>query len=102
MEFRKFNLLDYKLIYDGCALMKKCPMVLRVLLFEKIIVFLHKQDDKYFLKSCESMKLPIVKLHRTIVRPNAIDCKSFFLISQTDNDSQMLEINTFTETECQT
>ena len=80
--------------------MKKSAIVLRVLLFEKFLVFLHKQDDKYFLRSYENMKLPIVKLHTTIVRSNAIDNKSFFLISQANNDSQMLELNLFTEAEC--
>jgi len=101
IELRNFNLTDYKLIFDGYATMKKCPNVLRVLLFEKIIVFLHKQEDKYILKPFDNMKIPIVKLYRTIIRSNATDNKSFFLISQTDHDSQMLELITFSEAESQ-
>lgn len=101
LEFRNFNLIDYKLIFDGYVTMKKSPNVIRVLLFEKIIVFLHKQDDKYILKPFDNVKLPIVKLYCTIIRANAIDNKSFFLISQTNHDSQMLELIATNEAECQ-
>lgn len=99
IEYRNFNLMDHKLIYDGYAMVKKCPITLRVLLFEKYLVFLHKQEDKYFLRSWDSMKFPIVKLHTTIIRSNATDKRSFFLISEGNKDSQMLELNLFTDAE---
>jgi hypothetical protein len=101
LEYRNFNLTDYKLIFDGYVTMKKCPNILRILLFEKMIVILHKHEDRYFMKPFDNMKLPIVKLYRTIIRSNAIDNKSFFLISQTDRDSQMLELIAMNEAECQ-
>ncbi|XP_070503861.1 rho guanine nucleotide exchange factor 12-like [Chironomus tepperi] len=100
IEFRNLNLTDYKLIFDGYVTMKKCPNILRLLLFENMVVILHKQEDKYILKPFDNMKLPIVKLYRTIIRSNAIDNKSFFLISQTDHDSQMLELIAMSEAEC--
>lgn len=99
--FSGFNLLDYKLIHDGYLTLKKGAIPMRVLLFEQIIVFLHKHDDKYLLKSCENAKFPIIKTQNVIVRSNAANSRSFYLIVQTDDASQMLELISKNEDECQ-
>lgn len=65
-----------------------------------MIVLLQKQDDKYLMKSFANptgigdnvMVSPITKICNTIVRLNAVDNRAFFLINQTDKDSQMLEL----------
>lgn len=73
---------------------------MRVLLFEQIIVFLHKHDEKYLVKSCENAKFPIIKTQNAIVRSNAANLRSFFLIVQTDDTPQMLELISKNEDEC--
>jgi hypothetical protein len=75
-------------------------MQLRVLLFENMIVLLQKTDEKYLMKSFanptgigeNAMVSPITKICNTIVRLNAVDNRAFFLINQTDSNSQMLEL----------
>jgi hypothetical protein len=88
------------LIHDGYLTLKKGAIPLRVLLFEQVIVFLHKHDGKYLLKSCENAKFPIIKTQNAIVRSNAANCRSFFLIVQTDDAPQMLELISKNENEC--
>lgn len=91
-EYKNINLLDFKLIHDGYLILKKGAIPMRVLLFEQILVLLFKQDDKYFLKTFENLKTPIMKINQVIVRSNAVDPKSFYLIYQTDRNSQMIEL----------
>ena len=100
-ELNSFNLLNYKLIHDGFLTAKKGAIPLRVLLFENILVLLHKFDDKFLLRACTNMKIPIIKLHHAIVRSNAVENRSFFLIIQNKEVSQMLELISSSESECQ-
>lgn len=99
-ELKSFNLLSQKLIHDGFLTAKKGAIPLRVLLFEKILVLLHKCDDKYILRACDNMKIPIIKLHHVLVRSNAANIRSFFVIIQNDHISQMLELISSNEAEC--
>lgn len=72
-----------------------------------MIVLLQKQDDKYLMKSFANptgigdnvMVSPITKICNTIVRLNAVDNRAFFLINQSDQNSQMLELTAPTQQE---
>lgn len=92
MAFKNLNLINYKLIHNGYIFMKKSSVPMRVLLFEKILVLLYKYEERFILKSCDVMKFPIMKVHSIIIRSNAANNKSFFLIYQNDAHSQMLEL----------
>ncbi|XP_070505008.1 rho guanine nucleotide exchange factor 12-like isoform X1 [Chironomus tepperi] len=106
-EFKNLDLTNYKLIHDGFLTIKKGTIQLRVLLFENMIVLLQKQDDKYLMKSFANptgigdnvMVSPITKICNTIVRLNAVDNRAFFLINQSDQNSQMLELTAPTQHE---
>lgn len=106
-EFKNLDLTNYKLIHDGLLTIKKGTVQLRVLLFENMIVLLQKQDDKYLMKSFANptgigdnvMVSPITKICNTIVRLNAVYNRAFFLINQTDQNSQMLELTAMTQQE---
>jgi hypothetical protein len=100
-EFKNFNLMSYKLLNTGYMIMKKGQQPLRVLLFEKVLVLLRKYEDRFVLKSCDNLKFPVMKMHSIIVRSNAADNKSFFLICQNDENSQMVELIALNEEEAQ-
>jgi hypothetical protein len=99
--------VNYKLIHDGLLTIKKGTIQLRVLLFENMIVLLQKQDDKYVMKSFANpsgigdnvMVSPITKICNTIVRLNAVDKRAFYLINQSDQNSQMLELTAPSQSE---
>lgn len=99
-DAKHLNLFSHKLIYDGFLTAKKGAISLRVLLFEKVIVLLHKIDDKYLLRQADYVKVPVIKLHEAIVRPNAANNRSFFLILQNEDISQMIELISTSEDEC--
>lgn len=88
------------MIHDGFLTVKKGAIPMRVLLFEQIIVLLHKHDDKYLLKSCEGAKFPIMKTQNVMVRPNASNSREFFLILHTDDAPILLEMISKNEDEC--
>lgn len=101
LEYKNFNLMSYKLINSGNLMMKKGAQTLRVLLFDKILVLLRKHEDRFVLKHCENLKYPVMKMHNIIVRSNAADNKSFFLICQNEANSQMVELIAANEAEAQ-
>jgi len=92
--------------------MKKNPGTqLHGLLFENMMVLLHKQDDKYLLKyhsspgsgsgeskSIEGRFNPITRVNLILVRQSAVDKNTFFLINT--NVSQMLELSAPSSSEC--
>lgn len=72
-----------------------------------MIVLLQKTDEKYIMKSFanptglgdNTMVSPITKICNTIVRLNAVDNRAFFLINQSDQNSQMLELTAPSQSE---
>lgn len=101
LELKNLNLFNHKLQFDGFLTAKKGAIPLRVLLFENLLVLLHKFDDKYLLRSCENLRIPVIKLYSAIIRSNAADNRSFFLIIQDEQISQMIELISTNENDCQ-
>jgi hypothetical protein len=101
VEFRNLNFTHYKLIASGFIIMKKNAQPMRLLLFDKILILLHKNEERYALKPCDAVKFPVMKTHTIIVRSNAADNKSFFLICQNEANSQMVELIALNEAEAQ-
>ncbi|KAG5673632.1 hypothetical protein PVAND_003661 [Polypedilum vanderplanki] len=102
VEFKNFNLLNYRLLNSSNMIIRKGTQSIRVLLFDKLLVFLHKTEDRYILKFSENLKYPVMKIHNIIVRSNATDNKSFYLIFQDDANSQMIELIVKSEVEAET
>ncbi|XP_055318841.1 uncharacterized protein LOC129576874 isoform X6 [Sitodiplosis mosellana] len=112
-EFKHLDLTQHKLIYEGTLTHKKQPQEqLHGLLFETMVVLLHKKDDKYMLKHLVSPGStggeskneirfnPITKINLILVRQSAVEKNSFYLINT--NVTQMLELTAPSALECKT
>ncbi|XP_031622413.1 uncharacterized protein LOC116340198 isoform X2 [Contarinia nasturtii] len=112
-EFKHLDLTQHKLIYEGTLTHKKQPQEqLHGLLFETMVVLLHKKDDKYILKHLVSPGStggeskneirfnPITKINLILVRQSAVEKNSFYLINT--NVTQMLELTAPSALECKT
>ncbi|XP_078538287.1 rho guanine nucleotide exchange factor 12 isoform X2 [Lissotriton helveticus] len=102
-EYKTLDLTKKKLIHEGPLKWKVCrdkTIDLYTLLLEDILVLLQKQDDKLVLRSYkvpnpsgESKQFsPIIKLSTVLVRQVATDNKALFVISMSDNSSQIYEL----------
>ncbi|XP_059087739.1 uncharacterized protein LOC131884098 isoform X14 [Tigriopus californicus] len=120
-EFRKVDLTQHTLLYDGVLTMKlgqkpKTKTVdLHVLLLEDCVMLLQKQDDKYLLKYHMTNSLamtaanqsnmgktcfaPIIKVSNLLIRPNATDKRSFYLLNNSPNGPQFYELATQSSTD---
>jgi len=75
------------------------PVDLHVVLLDDTILFLHRQDDKYLLKfintanqAGNSVLSPIVKLSTVLVRHNAAEKDSLYLVNTSQNGAQMYNL----------
>ncbi|KAL5274603.1 ARHGEF12 family protein [Megaselia abdita] len=109
-QYKNLDLTKHKLIHDGHLTLKKSGVQLHGLLFENMMVLLHKQDDKYVLKNFPNLSIteqdknkstisPITNIdQQTLVRQSAVDKNTFFLIIT--KASQMLELRAPSSSEC--
>lgn len=110
-EFKNLDITNRKLIYEGPLQWRRTepnrsmpnrsvpkPVDLHVVLLEDTIFFLHRQDDKYLLKfiqsnqSSNSMLSPIVKLSTVLVRHNAAEKDSLYLVNTSEKGAQMYNL----------
>lgn len=112
-EFKHLDITKRKLIYEGPLQWRRTepnrsmpnrsvpkPVDLHVVLLDDIIIFLHRQDDKYLLKfiinttnqAGNSVLSPIVKLSTVLVRHNAAEKDSLYLVNTSQNGAQMYNL----------
>ncbi|XP_032676783.1 uncharacterized protein LOC116846699 isoform X4 [Odontomachus brunneus] len=111
-EFKNLDITKRKLIYEGPLQWRRTepnrsmpnrsvskPVDLHVVLLDDTIFFLHRQDDKYLLKfinttnqAGNSVLSPIVKLSTVLVRVNAAEKDSFYLVNTSQNGAQMYNL----------
>ncbi|GAV04772.1 hypothetical protein RvY_14998 [Ramazzottius varieornatus] len=112
LDHRSLDLSQYRLLHDGdltWRLSKTKTVDLHVILLNKILLLVTKQDDKLLLKfhtppvaginenkRSESFTsrswAPVLTLDGLSVRDVATDPKAFFLFLSTDNGAQMYEL----------
>ncbi|KAL6428551.1 hypothetical protein ACFW04_007884 [Cataglyphis niger] len=111
-EFKHLDITKRKLIYEGPLQWRRTepnrsmpnrsvpkPVDLHVVLLDDTIFFLHRQDDKYLLKfinttnqAGNSVLSPIVKLSTVLVRHNAAEKDSLYLVNTSQNGAQMYNL----------
>lgn len=111
-EFKNLDITKRKLIYEGPLQWRRAepnrsmpnrsvpkPVDLHVVLLDDIIIFLHRQDDKYLLKfinttnqAGNAVLSPIVKLSTVLVRHNAAEKDSLYLVNTSQNGAQMYNL----------
>ncbi|XP_011700224.1 PREDICTED: rho guanine nucleotide exchange factor 1-like isoform X2 [Wasmannia auropunctata] len=111
-EFKNLDITKRKLIYEGPLQWRRTepnrsmpnrsvpkPVDLHVVLLDDTILFLHRQDDKYLLKfinttnqAGNSVLSPIVKLSTVLVRHNAAEKDSLYLVNTSENGAQMYNL----------
>ncbi|XP_018395363.1 PREDICTED: rho guanine nucleotide exchange factor 12 isoform X5 [Cyphomyrmex costatus] len=111
-EFKNLDITKRKLIYEGPLQWRRTepnrsmpnrsvpkPVDLHVVLLDDTIFFLHRQDDKYLLKfinttnqAGNSVLSPIVKLSTVLVRHNAAEKDSLYLVNTSENGAQMYNL----------
>ncbi|XP_077272585.1 rho guanine nucleotide exchange factor 2 isoform X2 [Temnothorax americanus] len=111
-EFKNLDITKRKLIYEGPLQWRRTEpnrsmpnrsvpklVDLHVVLLDDTIFFLHRQDDKYLLKfinttnqAGNSVLSPIVKLSTVLVRHNAAEKDSLYLVNTSQNGAQMYNL----------
>ncbi|XP_025073904.1 uncharacterized protein LOC105426685 [Pogonomyrmex barbatus] len=111
-EFKNLDITKRKLIYEGPLQWRRTelnrsmpnrsvpkPVDLHVVLLDDTILFLHRQDDKYLLKfinttnqAGNSVLSPIVKLSTVLVRHNAAEKDSLYLVNTSQDGAQMYNL----------
>ncbi|XP_014478297.1 PREDICTED: rho guanine nucleotide exchange factor 12 isoform X2 [Dinoponera quadriceps] len=111
-EFKNLDITKRKLIYEGPLQWRRTepnrsmpnrsvpkPVDLHVVLLDDTIFFLHRQDDKYLLKfinttnqAGNAVLSPIVKLSTVLVRHNAAEKDSLYLVNTSQNGAQMYNL----------
>lgn len=101
-EFKNFDITKRRLIYEGplqCKIVKLKPVDLHVVLLDDTIFLLNRQDDKYQLKfintntnQANSVLSPIVKVSAVLVRHNATDKNSLYLVNTSEYGAQIYEL----------
>lgn len=111
-EFKNLDITKRKLIYEGPLQWRRTepnrsmpnrsvpkPVDLHVVLLDDTIFFLHRQDEKYLLKfinttnqAGNSVLSPIVKLSTVLVRHNAAEKDSLYLVNTSQNGAQMYNL----------
>ncbi|XP_046751994.1 rho guanine nucleotide exchange factor 11 isoform X6 [Diprion similis] len=100
-EFRNLDITKRKLIYEGPLQWRMVnrakPVDLHVVLLDDTILLLHRQDEKYLLKfintnQVNSVLSPIVKVSTVLVRHNAVDKNSLYLVNTSQSGAQIYEL----------
>lgn len=102
VEFRNFDITKRRLIFEGplqCKIVKLKPVDLHVVLLDDTIFLLNRQDDRYQLKfintntnQANSVLSPIVKVSAVLVRHNATDKNSLYLVNTSEYGAQIYEL----------
>ncbi|KAJ8683003.1 hypothetical protein QAD02_018795 [Eretmocerus hayati] len=98
-EFKNLDITKRRLIYEGplqWRVVKAKPVDLHVVLLDDLILLLHRQDDnKYALKffnQMNSVLSPIVRVSMVLVRHNAVDKNSLYLVNTAQNGAQIYDL----------
>ncbi|XP_051166448.1 rho guanine nucleotide exchange factor 11 isoform X3 [Leptopilina boulardi] len=99
-EFKNLDFTKRRLIFEGplqWRIVNRAKLVdLHVVLLDDIIVLLQRQDEKYLLKLVNSQPStvlsPIVKISTVLVRHNAVDHNSIYLVNTSHNGAQIYEL----------
>ena len=100
-EFRNIDITKRKLLYEGPLqwriVNRPKPVDLHVVLLDDTIFLLHRQDDKYLLKfintnQVNSVLSPIVRVSTVLVRNNAVDKNSLYLVNTSQNGAQIYDL----------
>lgn len=102
-EFKNLDITKRKLIFEGPLQWRRTeqnrakPVDLHVVLLDDTIFLLHRQDEKYLLKfintnQANSVLSPIVKVSTVLVRHNAVDKNSLYLVNTSQNGAQIYEL----------
>lgn len=97
-EFKNLDITKRRLIYEGplqWRVVKAKPVDLHVVLLDDLILLLHRQDDKYalkFINQMNSVLSPIVRVSTVLVRQNAVDKNSLYLVNTSQNGAQIYDL----------
>ncbi|KFM79191.1 Rho guanine nucleotide exchange factor 11, partial [Stegodyphus mimosarum] len=97
-SFKNLDVTKHKLLHEGpltWRLNKQKTVEMHVVLMEDILILFQKQDEKYILKfhntnltsgreDTKIMHSPILRVHNLLIRNNATDKRSIFLISSSE------------------
>ncbi|CAB0037400.1 unnamed protein product [Trichogramma brassicae] len=98
-EFKNLDITKRRLIHEGVLLWRtvaKKPVELHVVLMDDTILLLHKSDDDRlalkFISHMNSVLSPIVRVSTALVRHNAVDKNSLYLVNTSQNGAQIYEL----------
>ena len=99
-EFKNLDFTKRRLIFEGplqWRIVNRAKLVdLHVVLLDDTIFLLQRQDEKYLLKFVNSQPStvlsPIVKISTVLVRHNAVDHNSLYLVNTSQNGAQIYEL----------
>lgn len=100
-EIKNIDLTKRTLIYEGSLqlrIVNRPKLVdLYVVLLDDTILLLHRQEEKYLLKfmntnQSNSVLSPIVKISTVLVRNNAVDKNSLYLVNTSQKGAQIYDL----------
>ncbi|XP_033211602.1 rho guanine nucleotide exchange factor 12 isoform X2 [Belonocnema kinseyi] len=99
-EFKNLDFTKRRLIFEGplqWRIVNRAKLVdLHVVLLDDTIFLLQRQDEKYILKFVNNQPnavlSPIVKISTVLVRHNAVDHNSLYLVNTSQNGAQIYEL----------
>lgn len=97
-EFKNLDITKRRLIYEGplqWRVVKAKPVDLHVVLLDDTILLLHRQDEKYalkFINQMNSVLSPIVRVSTVLVRDNAVDKNSLYMVNTSQNGAQIYDL----------
>ncbi|XP_034949191.1 rho guanine nucleotide exchange factor 12 isoform X2 [Chelonus insularis] len=100
-EFKNLDITKRTLIYEGPLqwriVNRPKPVDLHVVLLDDTILLLHRQEEKYLLKfmntnQVNSVLSPIVKVSTVLVRNNAVDKNSLYLVNTSQKGAQIYDL----------
>lgn len=108
-EFKNFDITKRTLIHEGPLqwriVNRPKPVDLHVVLLDDTILLLHRGDEKYLLKfmntnQVNSVLSPIVKVSTVLVRNNAVDKNSLYLVNTSQKGAQIYDLVAASPAEC--
>uniref|UniRef100_A0A0C9S1B8 ARHGEF12_2 protein n=1 Tax=Fopius arisanus TaxID=64838 RepID=A0A0C9S1B8_9HYME len=108
-EFKNLDITKRTLIHEGPLqwriVNRPKPVDLHVVLLDDTILLLHRQDEKYLLKfmntnQVNSVLSPIVKVSTVLVRNNAVDKNSLYLVNTSQKGAQIYDLVAASPAEC--
>ncbi|KAK0168904.1 hypothetical protein PV327_002662 [Microctonus hyperodae] len=111
-EFKNLDITKRTLIFEGplqWRIVNRPKLIdLHVVLLDNVILLLHRQDEKYLLKfmnisqvnSSNELLSPIVKVSKVLVRNNAVDKNSLFLVNTSQKGAQIYDLVASSSAEC--